>query len=245
MTRPHELIVGRYADERAKQRYLRELFDRGAPHYDRMGRIGSFGTGHAYRKRALRRAGLQPGLDVLDVACGTGAVTRAVLEILGGQGSVVGLDPSEGMLAQARARVQTHFVVGEAERLPFPDSAFDFLTMGYALRHVEDLGRAFAEYHRVLKPGGKVVLLEITRPKGRLSLALARFCFRDLLPLLATVTGGGRDAREMMVYYWETIDACVAPDIIIQALRTAGFEEIHRHVEAGIFSEYRGLKPAS
>lgn len=239
MNQPHELIQTRYTTEAGKQQYLRNLFNQGARHYDRIGSLGSFGTGHWYRKRALLRAGLRPGMKVLDVACGTGAVTRAILNVLAGEGSVVGLDPSTGMLAEARAKVGAHFVQGQAEDLPFPEASFDFLSMGYALRHVMDLDRAFAEYRRVLKPGGRVLLLEITRPKRRFGFLLARFYFRDCLPLFMRLLGSSRTAREMVAYYWETIEACVPPESILTALKSTGFSDVTRHVEAGLFSEYR------
>jgi demethylmenaquinone methyltransferase/2-methoxy-6-polyprenyl-1,4-benzoquinol methylase len=242
VAKPHQIIDTRYSTEEGKQQYLRRLFNEGAPHYDRIGWIGSLGTGHTYRKRALRRGGLKPGLDVLDVACGTGAVTRAILQVLAGSGSVVGVDPSAGMLAQARSNVPAEFREGQAEALPFPDASFDLLTMGYALRHVEDLHKAFTEYRRVLRPGGRVLLLEITRPRGRLSLALARFYFRDFLGWMVRLTGGNQASREMMTYYWETIDACVPPENILSALRESGFSEVSRHVDLGMFSEYRGQK---
>lgn len=243
VAQPHQIIRSRYATAEGKQRYLRQLFNEGAPHYDRIGWIGSLGTGHIYRKRALRRAGLMPGMNVLDVACGTGAVTRAILELLNGSGNVVGVDPSAGMLTQARAHVQAEFLEGEAEALPFPDDSFDFLTMGYALRHVSDLHRAFGEYRRVLRPGGRVLLLEITRPKGGLPLALTRFYFRDLLRWIMMLTGGNKSSREMMAYYWETIDVCVPPEAILTSLRESGFSDVSRRVELGLFSEYRGRKP--
>lgn len=244
--RPHESITDHYEDDAGKRTFVRDLFNRGAPHYDRIGRIGFFGTGHLHRRRALERAGLCPGMDALDVACGTGAVTRAMLEVLGGKGRVCGVDPSEGMLAEAQKSLAAEFHLGQAEALPFPDRSFDFLAMGYALRHVADLKRAFAEYHRVLRPGGRLLILEISRPQTRLGLVLSRLYFRDLLPGLSWLITGSRDARVMMSYYWETIDACVPPAAILEAIQGAGFQEVHRHPEFGIFSAYTGASgPAS
>ena len=242
MIRPHEPISGRYADDTGKRQFVRELFDRGAAHYDRIGRVGFFGTGHLHRKHALQRAGLKPGMDVMDVACGTGAVTRAIMEILDGKGRVCGVDPSEGMLAEARKSVAAEFQSGHAEALPFPDRSFDFLTMGYALRHVEDLNRTFAEYHRVLRPDGRLLILEISRPKTWLGLILSRLYFRDILPNISWLITGNSDARRMMSYYWETIDACVPPAAILDAIHAAGFQDVQRHVELGIFSAYTGVQ---
>ncbi len=242
MMRPHEVIPSRYADEASKRTFIQGLFDRSAPHYDRICRVGFFGTGHLHRKRALQRAGLRPGMDALDVACGTGAVTRAMSEILHGHGRVCGVDPSEGMIAEARKSVAAEFQIARAEGLPFPDKSFDFLSMGYALRHVADLHRAFAEYHRVLRPGGRLLILEISRPQSRLALALSRLYFRDILPGLSWLITGSKDARLMMSYYWETIDACVPPPAILEAMRQTGFENVQRNVELGIFSAYTAVK---
>lgn len=238
--RPHELIPAHYPDQAGKRAFVRDLFNDGARHYDRIGRVGFFGTGHLHRKRALERAGLRPGMNMLDVACGTGAVTRAAVEILAGRGRACGVDPSEGMLAEARKSVTAEFHPGHAEALPFPDQSFDFLSMGYALRHVADLNRAFAEYHRVLRPEGRLLILEISRPRTRLGLMLSRFYFRDILPGVSWLITGSQEARVMMSYYWETIDACVPPAAILEAIQGAGFLNVQRQVELGIFSSYTG-----
>lgn len=239
MGTPHDPILSRYPGAAQKHGYVRDLFNRGAAHYDRIGRIGFLGTGSIYRRRVLHKAGLEPGMDVIDVACGTGAVTRPIVEIVGPEGSVLGIDPSEGMLDEARKGIAAEFRLGRAESLPAADGSFDFLSMGYALRHVEDLAAVFAEYRRVLKPGGRLLILEISRPKSRLGRAIARLYFRDLVPFVSRLVTGSRDAREMMVYYWETIDACVPPEEITEALRNAGFGKVTRHVSLGIFSEFR------
>lgn len=242
MNAPHQPIANRYQAEHEKHGYVRDLFNRSAPHYDRVAKVGFLGTGNLHRRRSLQLAGLKPGMDVIDVACGTGAVTRAIVEILAGRGRVVGVDPSEGMLAEARRNVVADFRVGRGEELPVEDQAFDFLSMGYALRHVEDLGVAFREYLRVLKPGGRLLILEISRPASALGRLLSRLYFRDFLPLLSRLVTGSNDAREMMAYYWETIDACVPPEAIMQALTEAGFTEVKRRVEIGICSQYTAVR---
>ena len=245
MTAPHQPIAARYAAEEEKHSYLRSLFDRAAPHYERISGFGFLWTGGFYRRRCLRQAGLRPGMNVLDVACGTGAVSRACLDVLRGEGSVVGVDPSKGMLDVARQRVAgAEFRSGHAEALPAEDASVDFVTMGFALRHVGELETAFREYRRVLRPGGKVMLLEISRPKNRAGLFMARTYFRDVLPRLTRVFTGSKDAREMMSYYWETIDACVPPATILAALKAAGFESIEQRTDLGICNAFVGTKPA-
>ncbi len=163
-------------------------------------------------------------------------------KILGTAENITCLDPSEGMLAVARKKLAARFVVGRAEALPFPDRSFDFLTMGYALRHVLDLEVTFREYARVLRPGGKVLILEVTKPAGRFSEFFFRMYFGRIYPALTQLFTRSRDARDMMRYYWETMDACVPPESVLAALKAAGFTEVKRQSSLGLFSEYSAVK---
>ena len=222
----------------ARQRYVNALFDTGAPFYDRIESLMSFGTGGAYRRDALRRHGLVPGHQLLDVATGTGLVARAAADILGSVGRIVGLDPSRGMLKESQRNGNTCLVQGVGEALPFADATFDFLTMGYAMRHVPDLEVAFREYRRVLRRGGRVLILEISRPESTIGHRLAQIYFRRLVPLATRIGTGSAGAQDMMKYYWDTIDQCVPPAAIVGALAAAGFIDPRRAVSGGIFSEY-------
>jgi demethylmenaquinone methyltransferase/2-methoxy-6-polyprenyl-1,4-benzoquinol methylase len=114
--------------------------------------------------------------------------------------------------------------------------------MGYALRHVTDLETAFREYHRVLKPGGKVLILEVTKPAGAFSAFLFQLYFGRIYPALTQIFTRSSDARAMMRYYWETMDACVPPDTVLEALRATGLTEVKRTTMLGLFSEYTGVK---
>jgi demethylmenaquinone methyltransferase/2-methoxy-6-polyprenyl-1,4-benzoquinol methylase len=246
MTLPHQPIVARYGQDGDKQAYLRSLFDKCAPHYDRIGGFGFLWTGGLHRRRCLRQAGLRPGMRVLDVACGTGAVTRAIVSVLKGEGSVVGVDPSPGMLDVARRRVRgVEFRAGHAEALPAGTASVDFLSMGHALRHVAQLEAAFCEYRRVLAPGGRVLILEISRPRTGLGFVIARTYFRDILPALSRLATWSKDAHELMRYYWETVDACVPPETILAALCEVGFADVQRRVELGIFSAFTATAPTA
>ncbi len=240
---PHPPLATRYAGTAEKPAFVNQLFNAGAKHYDGVVDWGFLGTGAGYRKWALHRNGLRPGHALLDVACGTGLVAAAAVKILGSAENITCLDPSEGMMAEARKKLPARFVVGRAEALPFADDSFDFLTMGYALRHVTSLEQAFREYRRVLKPGGKVLILEMTKPAGRIGEFFFRLYFGKIYPWLTQLFTRSPEARDMMVYFWETIDACVPPASVIAAMQAAGLVDVKRKGLMGLFSEYTATKP--
>ena len=237
---PHRELRSYYGIAPGKREFLRDIFNETAGDYDRVERCLAIGTGSWYRRQALRRAGLARGMHVLDVATGTGLVAREAIQIVGHDRYVIGVDPSIGMLAQARTLDRLLPVLGVGESLPFDDRQFDFISMGYALRHLPDLRQAFAEFHRVLEPGGRVCVLEISRPNGRLQTMLLSGYFQLLLPIFARLVEASHQTHRLWKYYWETIDACVAPDVVLQAMRDVGFVDVKRRVSVGVFSEYVG-----
>lgn len=241
---PHPPLTEHYSSPDAKPAFVNRLFDAGAKHYDGVVDWGFLRSGSFYRRWVQQRHGLKPGMRVLDVACGTGLVAVEAAKILGSAENITCLDPSEGMLAVARKKLAATFVQGRAEAMPFADNSFDFLTMGYALRHVTDLESTFREYLRVLRPGGKVLILEVTKPASRVGNFGFRIYFGRVYPALTQLFTRSRDARNMMRYYWETMDACVPPETVLEALRAAGFAEVNRIKMGGLFSEYSAVKPA-
>jgi demethylmenaquinone methyltransferase / 2-methoxy-6-polyprenyl-1,4-benzoquinol methylase len=239
---PHPTLTERYSSPEAKPAFVNRLFDHGAKYYDGITNWGFLHSGSFYRRWVQRRYGLRPGHHVLDVACGTGLVAVEAATILGSAKTITCLDPSAGMLAEARKKLSATFVQGRAEALPFPDRSFDFLTMGYALRHVMDLEATFLQYHRVLRSGGKVLILEVTKPATAFGNFFFRLYFGRIFPALTQLFTRSRDAREMMAYYWETMDACVPPEAVLTAMRAAGFTEVKRKQMCGMFSEYSAVK---
>jgi demethylmenaquinone methyltransferase/2-methoxy-6-polyprenyl-1,4-benzoquinol methylase len=227
-----------YADVEAKRRFTGRMFDSSAPDYDRVDRLLALGSGSRYRRQALLRAGLARGMRMLDVAVGTGLVAREAIGVVGDRGCVIGVDPSAGMVAHSEAR-GVALARGRAETLPFAPQSFDFLCMGYALRHLADLQAVFQEFRRVLKPGGRLLLLEITRPEGRVASALLKAYLRGVVPALASLVSRSRDTATLYRYYWDTIEACVPPERIMDTMSAAGFSGVGRSVALGIFSEYR------
>jgi demethylmenaquinone methyltransferase/2-methoxy-6-polyprenyl-1,4-benzoquinol methylase len=237
---PHPVLRRYYDRSTDRPGFVRSIFDRSARDYDRIDAVTSLGTGSAHRRRMLLKAGLAPGMKILDVGCGTGLVAREAVAIVGDTGDVVGVDPSRCMRERAAMLGQFEVLEGVAESLPIGDGQFDAITMGYALRHVDDLGRAFAEFRRVLAPRGRVILLEITPPKSRPGKVLMRVVMRWVVPSVSASVTLSRDAWRMMRYFWETIDCCVPPDRVILALESAGFTDVRRSVELGVFSMYTG-----
>ncbi len=243
---PHPPLHQYYEVTGERQHFLNELFNRTAYQYRNIDKATGFGSGLWYRRRALRAAGLKAGMRVLDVACGPGLVAQCALQLVGPSGSVIGLDPSIGMLQEAQKGPCRSLVQGVGERLPFPDGQFDFLSMGYALRHVPDLRVAFAEYWRVLKPGGVVLLLEISRPRSPVLLALTRFYIKTVLGVLFATATGNRDMRTLMRYWWDTTEYCVEPEQILTALRDSRFADCTMtEVGNGLLRDYRAIKSAS
>jgi demethylmenaquinone methyltransferase/2-methoxy-6-polyprenyl-1,4-benzoquinol methylase len=239
---PHVPLTDYYADEPERHRFVRRIFDDTAADYDRVERVLAFGSGPWYRRQALQRAKLEAGAQVLDVGIGTGLLAREALTLIGPSGTLVGVDPSPGMMEQVKLP-GVQLLAGRAEALPGASASCDFVSMGYALRHLADLSAAFAEFHRVLRPGGRLLILEITRPQGRLATLALKTYMRAVVPTIARVVAQRNKTSELWRYYWDTIEACVPPDAVLEALRAAGFRRVRRYVELGIFSEYTAIKP--
>ena len=241
-TPPHSPLLSYYSAPEERSGFVRDLFNRTAASYDGINSVLSFGSGAWYRRRALLRAGLRPGARMLDVAVGTGLVAREAVRILGRADDVIGLDLSEGMLQVARRSLRIPLVQARAESLPLCDASLDFVSMGYALRHVADLLPTFGEYRRVLRPGGRLVLLEIGRPDSAYGYAIAKFYLGSVVPALSRIAGVG--SKTLMRYYWDTIDACVPAAEIQRCLGESGFVNVACQTDLGIFRAYTAERPS-
>jgi demethylmenaquinone methyltransferase/2-methoxy-6-polyprenyl-1,4-benzoquinol methylase len=238
---PHRPLPDYYrtGDAQAREHFISATFNDTAVDYNRLERILGLGTGSWYRRQALQRAGLRPGMDVLDVGMGTGLVSREILRLTGEPERLIGVDPSPGMMGQSVLPAAVQCRLGRAEALPVPDASVDFLVMGYALRHIADFSAAVAEFRRVLRPGGRLLVLEITRPDSRLGNALLKAYMRGVVPLLAKVVARSKDTPMLWRYYWDTIEACIPPAQVLATLQASGFAQTERYAELGMFSEYR------
>ncbi len=212
---------------------VRRMFDRIAPVYDAMNRLMTAGLDRRWRDETAA-AVVRPGDRVLDACCGTGDLAIAARKA---GGDVTGLDFSEPMLARARAKnPDIDWVSGDATRMPFPDESFDAATVGFGVRNLDDLERGLVELRRVLKPGGRLAILEITRPRGLLK-PFYRFWFDGVIPLAGKVLPGG----SAYSYLPASVRRFPAPEGLAKLLDEAGFDEISwRLFGGGIVALHKG-----
>lgn len=239
---PHPVLSEYYDSEADRRERVDDMFDSSAVHYDWINSVMSFGSGVWYRQQALNKLGIKPGMSILDAGAGTGVVSWLEQKMVGDEGVVVALDPSKGMLTEAKNRGVKCVTQGLGEKLPFEDNQFDRVTMSYALRHVADLEKLFQEYLRVLKPGGQLLILEITKPESRFGTLFLNAYMKGIVPTITRIFRRSIEAQTLMRYYWDTIEHCVPPATIIATMENAGFESVERDVEFGTFSEYRASK---
>jgi demethylmenaquinone methyltransferase/2-methoxy-6-polyprenyl-1,4-benzoquinol methylase len=215
---------------------VRSMFDRIAPVYDLMNRVMTAGLDQRWRRLAVGEV-VWPGDRVLDACCGTGDLAVAA-ERRGGR--VVGLDFSPRMLERARGKSGTiEWVQGDALVLPFSDADFDSATVGFGVRNLEDLEGGLRELARVLKPGGKVAVLEITRPRGVLR-PFFRLWFDVLVPLAGRVLRGG----EAYTYLPASVRRFPGPEDLSALMERAGFETVrYRLLGGGTVALHTGVKP--
>jgi demethylmenaquinone methyltransferase / 2-methoxy-6-polyprenyl-1,4-benzoquinol methylase len=208
-----------------KRRAVEEMFDRVAPGYDRMNRVISLGLDRRWRRHAIASLELAPGSHVLDLACGTGDLSR---DLAAGGHTPIGLDLSVGMLAARRT--DAALVRGDGAALPFAEAAFDAVVCGFALRNFVDLETVLGECARVVRPGGHVGLLDAAVPEHALLRAGNTLWFRGAVPVLGRMLS--RDA-EAYRYLPRSTAYLPPPAELLDSLRTAGFDRVGRATMTG------------
>jgi demethylmenaquinone methyltransferase/2-methoxy-6-polyprenyl-1,4-benzoquinol methylase len=226
------------------------MFDRIAPTYDFLNHLLSLGWDCAWRRRAAGVVGEGGGLQVADLATGTGDMLIALLRRCPHIAKAVGLDVSEPMLSLCREKLgragladRTELVRGDAAATPFAESSFDAVTMAFGIRNTSDVGATLREIHRILKPGGLSLILEFSLPKNR----IVRWCHLKYLrlgvPLMGAVVSGDRRAYR---YLNESIEAFYPPSEFCALMGEAGFAQVSATpLTWGVASIYRGVKRPS
>ncbi|CAM4221824.1 demethylmenaquinone methyltransferase [Paenibacillus tarimensis] len=200
-------------DAKTKESFVHSVFETIAPKYDMMNDLLSFRRHKAWRKFTMRKMNIQAGETAIDICCGTCDWTIAIAKA-SGTGHVVGLDFSQNMLDIGHKKLdkegldsQISLVQGNAMSLPYPDHSFDYATIGFALRNVPDLHKVLQEMRRVVKPGGKVVCLELSKPTWQPFKGIYYFYFRRLLPLVGKLV-----AKSYEQYKWLPESLVAFPD---------------------------------
>ncbi|MBQ7999319.1 MAG: bifunctional demethylmenaquinone methyltransferase/2-methoxy-6-polyprenyl-1,4-benzoquinol methylase UbiE [Bacteroidales bacterium] len=230
----------------AKKENIRSLFDNIAPDYDKLNHILSLNIDKGWRKRAVCEiADVQQKLSVLDVACGTGDFTIEIAKKVTEGSKIVGIDLSEGMMKVGRekiadAGVDATLEYGDCEALDYPENSFDRISVGFGVRNFEHLDLGLKEMCRVLKPGGKLVILELSVPSNPIIRWCYKLYFLNILPMIGGMVSGNRGAYE---YLPASVLNFPAPDKFIPMMYEAGFSQVRHHsLTLGVCRMYVGIK---
>ena len=230
----------------AKKEGVKKMFDNIAPDYDKLNHILSLNIDKNWRKKAVRElADEARPLNVLDVACGTGDFTIEIARKVPQGSTVVGMDISDGMIAVgleklAKLGIDAALEVADCEALPYEDNTFDRISVGFGVRNFEHLELGLSEMYRVLAPGGKLVILELSVPSN----AFIRWCYKlyflKILPFIGGLVSGDRSAYE---YLPASVLRFPAPDKFMSIMKSAGFDVVeHRALTLGVCRMYIGKK---
>jgi demethylmenaquinone methyltransferase/2-methoxy-6-polyprenyl-1,4-benzoquinol methylase len=230
----------------AKKEGVKKMFDNIAPDYDKLNHILSLNIDKNWRKKAVRElADEARPLNVLDVACGTGDFTIEIARKVPQGSTVVGVDISDGMIAVgleklAKLGIDAALEVADCEALPYEDNTFDRISVGFGVRNFEHLELGLSEMYRVLAPGGKLVILELSVPSN----AFIRWCYKlyflKILPFIGGLVSGDRSAYE---YLPASVLRFPAPDKFMSIMKSAGFDVVeHRALTLGVCRMYIGKK---
>ena len=230
----------------AKKEGIRNLFDNIAPDYDKLNHILSLNIDKGWRRKAVKELVDTAGpLEILDVACGTGDFTIEIALKAPAGSKVTGIDLSEGMMAIGREKIKAAgvdavMVQGDCEELPYNNDTFHRISVGFGVRNFEHLQIGLNEMYRVLTPGGKLVILELSVPSNPIVRWCYKLYFLNILPTIGGWISGDRGAYE---YLPASVLKFPAPDKFVPMLQQAGFSKvIHRSLTLGICRMYIGIK---
>jgi demethylmenaquinone methyltransferase / 2-methoxy-6-polyprenyl-1,4-benzoquinol methylase len=205
---------------------VREMFDRIAGRYELLNTVMTAGLHRLWNRKVVEATGLRPGDRALDLACGTGSLTRDLARRVGPTGFVLGVDFSGEMLRAARARPlpNVEYRLGDATKLPeVEDGSFDAATIAYGARNIPDLDALFGEMAGAVRPGGRVVCLEIARPTGRISSLFYGLWFDRIVPRVGAIVSGDAWAYS---YLPRSVKEFVDPDILCAIMERNGLQNV-------------------
>lgn len=232
-------------DEKAS--HVARVFDSVASRYDVMNDLMSFGIHRLWKRLTIERAGVRPGHSVLDIAGGTGDLTLKFSRLVGPRGRVVLADINDSMLRVGRDKLidqgvggNVEYVQANAEALPFPDSTFDCITIAFGLRNVTDKDAALRSMTRVLKPGGRLLVLEFSKPGNPLLSKIYDDYSFHLLPRMGQMVAGDADSYR---YLAESIRMHPDQETLKEMMEDAGLERVeYTNLTGGIVALHRGIK---
>lgn len=233
-----------------KRGRVQRMFAAIAPSYDLNNRLHSLWMDQLWRRKAVRLAALQPADEVVDVACGTGDLTlqfagrlRRLRGAAPARPQVLGIDFTFEMLPIARRKSGVPlFLNGDAQSLPLADRSADVVSIAFGIRNVADPAEAIREFYRVLRPGGRLVILEFSLPTNPALRGLYNFYFRNILPRTATLISG--DKTGAYKYLPESVNTFIGREQMVQMMCEAGFVEVEQHpMTSGVCVCYRGVRP--
>jgi demethylmenaquinone methyltransferase/2-methoxy-6-polyprenyl-1,4-benzoquinol methylase len=234
---------GRLPSGEERSLLVRDMFDRIADRYDLLNTVMTAGLNRLWNRRVVDAASLNPGGTALDLACGTGSLTRDLARKVGPDGHVLGIDFSREMLRAARSRPTPGIAyrLGDATDLQgVPSDSFDAATIAYGARNIPDLDALFSEMARVLKPGGVAVCLEIARPTGGVSSRFYGLWFDRIVPKLGGYISGDASAYS---YLPESVKEFVAPGELADIIGRNGLQNVTwKRLAGGIITLHRGTK---
>ena len=235
---------GRLPTGEERARLVREMFDRIASRYELLNTLMTAGLHRIWNNKAVEATGLREGGRTLDLACGTGSLTRDLAKKAGPTGHVLGMDFSREMLraAQARPAPNVEYRLGDATDLTgvVPDKSFDAATIAYGARNIPDLDALFSEMARAVRPGGAVICLEIARPAGKVASAFYGLWFDKIVPWLGARISGDAWAYS---YLPKSVKEFVAPDALAAIMGRNGLQDVTwRRLSGGIITLHRGTR---
>ena len=230
----------------AKKEGVRKMFDNIANNYDKLNHILSLNIDKRWRKKAVRELVDEPRpLKVLDVACGTGDFTIEIARKVAPESEITGVDISEGMIAVgmekiAKSGLKASMHVADCEALPYADNTFDRISVGFGVRNFEHLELGLREMYRVLVPGGKMVILELSVPSNALIRWAYKLYFLKILPFIGGIISGNKSAY---IYLPSSVLRFPAPEKFMDMMKSAGFDMVeHTSLTLGICRMYIGKK---